>query len=542
MDIAGLIISLLPLLVVFTGIVLFKKSGSVMVIVALALTAFLAWWYFNTGLDIIYGGIVMGVLKSLGIGITVVFAMFMVFLMQVTGALNRISDAIHRVAGNKEEKALFVGMGFGSFVTALGLVTPALFPPLLVAMGFTPVAAIAIACLGYDPLCSFALLSLPITLPASAAAGMGIPITEHSFAMNISIYLPVISVLFAFAILIVVGGMEAMKRSWVPALLSGLVISLTALVLVYTQIVPLSIVGVVAGSASMLSLYLYHIAGQYLGKKEVALQETAKQPAMADGGARATGISLVKALSPWVILILLVSIASVPQIAGILKGVPGNLEVITAFANQKVDLDILSQAYTWILVASVIGIFTLGASKAQVSQALDLTVKRFFSPFMTYTMFFCIAYIMYYSGGSVIGGQFVPTSVLEANMDGIIGVALAAAFGAYYGLVAPIPGFIGCVIGGSETSSNIMFAKIQNVAVSQTIGAEKFALAFGSLAVAGGIASAITPSKIYNACAVLGESSRTESEVMKINIWVALGLTAVTCIMTFFFLKVGIGF
>ncbi|WP_424359047.1 L-lactate permease [Methanocella sp. MCL-LM] len=542
MDIAGLIISLLPLIVVFLGIVLFKKSGSVMVIVALALTAFLAWWYFHTGLDIIYGGILMGILKSLGIGITVVFAMFMVFLMQVTGALNRISDAIHNVAGNKEEKALFVGMGFGSFVTALGLVTPALFPPLLVAMGFTPLAAIAIACLGYDPLCSFALLSLPITLPASAAAGMGIPITEHSFAMNISIYLPVISVLFAFAILWVVGGMGAIKRSWLPALLSGLVISLTALILVYTQIVPLSIVGVIAGTASMVSLYIYHKACQYLRKAEAVQLEAPQQPALADGGVKASGISLARALSPWVILILLVGIVSVPQIAGILKGVPGNLEVITAFANQKVDLDFLSQAYTWILVASIIGIFTMGASKVQVSQALDLTVKRFFSPFLTYTMFFCIAYIMYYSGGSVIADKFVPTSVLEANMDGIIGVALAAAFGAYYGLVAPIPGFIGCVIGGSETSSNIMFAKIQNVAVSQTIGSEKFALAFGSLAVAGGIASAITPSKIYNACAVLGESSKTESEVMKINIWVALGLTAVTCVMTFLFLAIGIGF
>jgi lactate permease len=296
----------------------------------------------------------------------------------------------------------------------------------------------------------------------------------------------------------------------------------------------------------MVSLYLYHKACLYLKEKETqyssATQHSSKQPAVANGGVKASGMSLARALSPWVILIVLVGVVSIPQIAGILKGAPGNLEVITAFANQKVDLDFLSQAYTWILVASVIGIFTMGASKAQVSQALDLTARRFFSPFLTYTMFFCIAYIMYYSGGSIVAGKFVPTNLLEANMDGIIGVALAATFGAYYGFVAPIPGFIGCVIGGSETSSNIMFAKIQNVAVTSTIGADKFALAFGSLAVAGGIASAITPSKIYNACAVLGESSKTESEVMKVNTGVALVLTAVTCIMTFLFLKIGLGF
>ena len=187
--------------------------------------------------------------------------MFLVFLMQVTGALNRIADAIHRVAGTHEEKALFVGMGFGSFVTALGLVAPTLFPPLLVAMGFTPLAAISIACLGYDPLCSFALLSLPITVPVDTVnsmhlAGIG-NFTYQSFATNIAIFLPVISVGFAFAILWVTGGIGAIKRSWLPALMSGLVISLSALALVYWNLVPISVVGVIAGGLSMISLYLY---------------------------------------------------------------------------------------------------------------------------------------------------------------------------------------------------------------------------------------------------------------------------------------------
>lgn len=598
MDIAGLIISLLPLIVVFLGIVLFKKSGSVMVIVALVLTAFLAWWYFHTDLDIILRGIIMGILKSFGISIAIVFAMFLVFLMQNVGALKRISEAVDKVAGTKEEKALFVGMGFGSFVTALGLVTPTLFPPLLVAMGFTPLAAIAIATLGYDPLCSFALLSLPITAPADTVAGMHLAgigtFTAQTFATNISIFLPVISVLFAFAMLWITGGIGAIKRSWVPALLSGLVISLSALALVYFNIVPLSIVGVVAGALSMTFLYIYNtvraavvnkisvvpalvkaailivlicavmvdfallfnknttleyaglallfiglIAGAVayvlLGRKNAA-------KVAADGGTKVKSISLLRSLSPWIILILLVSLVGIPTLATYLNNLPGSAEVIVLYTNQKVDLNFLTQAYTWILVASVIGIFTMGASKAQVSQALNLTVKRFLGPFLAYSLFFSIAYLMFFSGGSVVNGAFTPTANPSMNMDMIIGATLAAVFGTYYGLVAPIPGLIGSVVGGSETSSNVMFAKIQHVAVSNTIGADKFGLAYGSLAVAGGIASAITPSKIHNACATLGEGGKTESEVMKINIWVAIGLTLVTAVMTFLFLKVGIGF
>ncbi len=610
MDIIGLTLSLLPLIVVFLGIVWLKRSGTVMVLVGLALTAVICWAYFKTDPVIILGGIIYGIVKSFGISVAVVFAMFMVFLMQLTGALSRISDAVHNIAGTKAEKALFVGMGFGSFVTALGLVAPTLFPPLLVAMGFTPLAAISIACLGYDPLCSFALLSLPITSPVGAANAMGIAITVKSFAMNIAIFLPVISVGFAFAILWVVGKMDAIKQSWLPALMSGLVISLSAIALIYWDLVPISIVGVVAGAMSMASLYTYNTIKSSLAKG-ADRQATAATPTKTalrlvglwigiaailvvlalifsikftldpqvltlllmspilllilaifahklyttvlpgkpkvatDGGTvNKSGMFLLRSLSPWIILIFLVSVVGVPQVAAYLNGLPGNLEIWTIFANQTIDLNFLSQAYTWIFVAAIIGIFTLDASRSQVVKALDTTVRRLLGPFLTYSLFFSIAYLMYYSGGAIAAGKFAPGAIANPlmNMDAIIGVALAGIFGAYYGFVAPIPGFIGSVIGGSETSSNVMFAKIQNVAVTNTIGASQFPLAYGSLAVAGGIASAITPAKITNACATLGEGGKMESKAMSTNMWVAVGLTIVTCVMTLIFLKIGIGF
>jgi lactate permease len=539
MDLIGLGLSLLPLVVVFLGIVWLKRSGSVMVIVGLLLTALICWAYFKTDPVVIVGGTIYGFVKSFGIAVAVVFAMFMVFLMQITGALSRISDAIHNIAGTKEEKALFVGMGFGSFVTALGLVAPTLFPPLLMAMGFTPLAAITVACLGYDPLCSFALLSLPISLPASAAASMGIPITEHSFAMNISIFLPIVSVGFAFAILWVTGKMEAIKSAWLPALLSGLVISLSALGLVYFN-APLRVVGVIAGAMSMATLYLYSLARTYVARSPRPVVKP-----VTDGGAAVVKMSIIRALSPWIILILFVGIVGIPQVEIYLKGVLGTTEVLTIFANQKIDLDILAQAYTWVFVAAIIGIFTLGSTRTQTVKALDMTLKRLLGPFMSYSLFFSIAYLMYFSGGVITADKLVlpnPVTAPFANMDSIIGLALAGAFGAYYGLVAPIPGFIGSVIGGSETSSNVMFAKIQNVAVTNTIGADKFGIAYGSLAVAGGIASAITPAKITNACATLGEGGQMESKAMSANMWVAIGLTLITCVMTFLFLMLGVGF
>lgn len=537
MDLFGLSLSLLPLVVIFLGIVLFKKSGSLVVIIALALTALLSWGYFKTDPIVVYGGIAYGILSSLGIALAVVFAMFMVFLMQVTGALKRISDAIHNITGTLEEKALFVGMGFGSFVTALGLLTTTLFPPLLMAMGFSPVAAVAIACLGYDPLCSFALLSLPVTLPAETATkSFGIPVDPQVFAQNIAIFLPIISVGFAFAILWVIGRIPAIKRSWVPALMSGLVISLSALAIVYFNLLPLQLVGVVAGALSMLSLYLYSKAKAHLNPS------LKTKPATATDGGSTQKISLLRALSPWIILIVLVSIVGIPQVEKILTPMLGQLQVIPVFANVTVNLKVMSQVYTWILIASIISIFTLGATKKQIKEAIGLMFKRAGGPFISFPLFFAIGYLMFYSGGMIVNGAFVPGPIANPayNMDAIIGIALAGIFGAYYGFVAPIPGFIGTVIGGNETASNIMFAKIQNVAVTNTIGADKFDLVYGSHAVAGGISSAITPAKVNNACATLGLTGPMESKVIKMNGLVAILMTLVTCVLTFIFLTIGL--
>src|SRR3989304_7292136 len=95
--------------------------------------------------------------------------MLSIFLMRETGALQTVSKVIKRQVVGNEVQALYMGIGFGSFLSSLGVVTPALFPPLLVAMGFSPMASVAIAVLGYDPTTSFSLLSIPITLPAEAS-------------------------------------------------------------------------------------------------------------------------------------------------------------------------------------------------------------------------------------------------------------------------------------------------------------------------------------------------------------------------------------
>lgn len=504
-----------------------------MAIVGLILAIVLAVFQFSTPAEVALGASAYGFVSSFGISIAVAATMMMIFLMREAGALTTVSKVIKQQMIGNETQALYIGIGFGSFLTSLGVVTPALFPPFLIAMGFPPISAIAIAVLGYDPTTSFSLLSIPITLPASAGAAMGIQINPIEFAFKIAIFLPLISTGFAFAILWVVGGKQSMRRGALPALVCGLALALACLGTVSidyftgVEYIPLRIVGVIAGLTAMISLYIY----QHLRPKAV------KQPKGADYPARK---EVFRALSPWIILVALASVVSIPQIDAWLKNALGNWEKITIFANQVIDLNVLSQIYTWIFVAILISLITLRPTRKQIHNSVSFWLKRFLGPFLAYSLYFSIAYVMAFSARTITSdGSLAPASA--QNMNIILGSTLATIFGAGYIFVAAALGLFGAIVGGSETSSNVLFMNIQKTAANDIgLNNNSFMTIYGSHAVAGGIASAVTPAKINNAVVTIDESKGTESLIMRKHLIVAILLTIATGILTGIFVSIGI--
>jgi lactate permease len=524
------ILALVPLLLVLVGIVYFRQSGAKMAIIGWLVSLFLACAYFKTSLGVALGASAFGVIKAMGISVAVVFTMLMIFVMKEAGALSVIANAIKRIAKNREEQAMFIGMGFGSFVTALGAVTPALFPPLLMAIGFGPFSAVSIAVLGYDPLTSFALLSIPVTLPADASSSMLGPaaaFTAQEFAFKIAIFLPVVSVGLAFAMLWIIGGRAAMRRGLAPAIIAGLVISLSALVFVIVG-VPVRIVGVLAGLMAMLSLLIYH---KYIKSKKELVEKNLEP---------IDRKKLARAFSPWLLLIIFAVIISIPFIGKALADLPGSIEVITVFANQRVDLDVFNQIYFWILIALLASLPILKPTKEQLGKAFKTWTRRIWEPFIAYSVYFSIAYVMFFSAMvvSTTSGRLIPSTFYHSyNMDVVVGGTLAAVFGMGFIFIAASLGLFGAVVGGSETASNIMFMKIQHQA-SLDIGLnhDQFMTMYGSHAAGGGIASAMTPAKINNAVATIDSPKTLESRVMRKHMVIAITLTIIVGIMTGIFI------
>jgi lactate permease len=185
-------------------------------------------------------------------------------------------------------------------------------------------------------------------------------------------------------------------------------------------------------------------------------------------------------------------------------------------------------------------LLTLRPTKKQVKAASKLWLRRFAGPFLTYGLYFSISYVMALSARNIVGGKLgLPDSAL--NMNVILGATLASIFGAGYIFVAAYLGLFGAIVGGSETSSNVLFLKIQKTA-SENIGLSDsgFMTVYSSHAVAGGIASAVTPAKINNAIVTIDAGKNMESHIMRKHLVVAILLTIATGLLTGIFVNLGI--
>lgn len=531
------LLALLPLIAVLVGIIYLKQSGAKMAVVGLALVIAISMAFFDTPLAVALGSSAYGLIKSFGITIAVLCTMLMVLIMKEAGALTTISSAINRISATPEEQSLFIGVGLGSFLTSLGVVTPALFPPLLVAMGFSAVSAVVISVLGYNATTSYALLAIPITLPAEIGK-----IDPFAFSYKISLFLPVVSVGLALAILWVVGGKRSVRKGWVPAVLCGLSIAVPCILFSKYRLIPVRIIGIVAGLICMLVLYGYQrfVSGGTDDEEEEDGETEDEDAKEVPGPLDMSELS--RALSPWIILVVLAMVISHPSVDGWLTDLPGEAERFTVFADQRVDLNALREIYTWIFVATLLSLPFLRPTREQLSTAVTNWRNRVLQPLIAYSVYFAIAFVMANSAmviaadGHLVAGP----SFAVRNMNLVVADTLAGLFGSWYVLAAAFLGLFGALVGGSETGSNVMFMGIQRNACSSLGLDESFLTVFGSHAAAGGIASAITPAKINNAVMVLGESSEMEAEVMSKHFALVFVLTALTGLMTVLFVSYGI--
>jgi lactate permease len=511
MSLLPVLLALAPVIIIFLLLIVRRTPADLAGLFGWAAAVLVAIVFFQTPLSVTLRASLAGLVASLPIALVVAASILQMTIMAETGAIARVVSLIKTVAPNDQVvQIMLINIGMGTLLTALGAVPVSILPPIMLALGYTPFIAIALPAIGYDALCTYALLGVPVVVFANF---VNLPVDEVGWYF--ARYMPVISTLIAMGMLWIVGGWRLVWRGRVPTLLAGLTAGFTAILMNSARLIPLT--GVAAGLAVVVVMLGYlKLTGRKLFDR-VGLSE-------ADLAAEKR-LPLWAALSPWLILTvfsLLVNLPFLPLYDWFFRVWAMPLEIIPG-APERMRL--FWQAYFWILVSTLLALPFLKPDRAQLALSIRKWWKRAPRPAFAAAVFFAIAYVINHSGKT-------PDFVLlnpDQNMIQVIAAASATGFGRLYPLVSTFLGLLGGFISGSEASSIAMLTGL-HLSTAEKIGAAGLLIAAAS-GIGGGLASVISPAKLQNAAASIDRIGQ-EGQVIRVTLVVSLVITFAAGLMT----------
>ncbi len=529
MPIGPLVFTLLPIAVILVLLIFFRKPADLSGLAGWAVCALVAYFAFQTSAEVILRSTAAGFIRSFAVSLIVATSLLQIAFMEKTGALGRVILFIKTLAGgNRAVQIMMINIGFGTLMVAVGATPVSILPPILLAMGYSATVAIALPAIGYDSLCTYALLGAPIVVfvdIANSYLGKGNAIALHQAGTIFATFLPLVSTLIGLCMLWMVGKGKAIREGWFPCLLTGATIGVVShFTNRYDNLVVLT--GVLCGLAVIgaMALYLKASGGRVIDPGRLT----------ADEARTARAMPLWKAASPWIILVVLILALNLPQpvfhyLYRVLK-MP--IEGLTA-DGRPLDTRALWQAYTWILASTLLAIPILRPTAAQVKDTLGLWLKRAPRPVFAAAIFFAIGELANMSGYSMESKGFAVPSMVRVLADSSAGLFRDA-----YGAVVAFIGLFAGFLTGSEASTIAMFGKY-TMTTGTTLGMplEGLIILTAGLAFGGGLASVISPAKLQNAAAAIDRIGE-ETAVIRIAFVFSLLLTTVTAAFVVLLLRV----
>lgn len=521
----SVLLILLPFAIGIILLIFFKLKADLVGTILFILMLIIGIYAFKTDWKVASLASLAGIVKSFPISLMVLTSILMITYQQKTGSLDKIVVAFKKIGGgNKAFQIMIINLAIGCFLVSIGATPVTMLPPVLMAMGYSAFASVALPAIGYDPLTTYALLAVPaeffsffmkdtlIISNIADLAWLGKNSLEPQLlasGISFSFYMPLVTLGIAFGMLWIGGGKKLLfsKDGLIFGLTGGLTCGGTAILANFLGMVKLT--GVIAGIVTALALILVaKIKKMNIIDDSTLTDEERKTD---------QEMPLWRALTPWIFLILFVSIINfVPAIYKLFN----EKLLFTITIGEKIHTKFLSQAYFWVLIATLCSIPFLGLKKTKTLETVKTWGRRSLRPVYAAAIFFAIAYIMLYSGTNIVNGIWIR---YDWNyMINSLASAASYVFRDYYPLIVPFIGLFGGFISGSETSAIAMFTTFhEQTAINLGINAVAVGTANG---VGGGLASVLSPAKIQNAAAVIDKVG-IEGEVIRKTGPIALLMT-----------------
>ena len=462
-----------------------------------------------------------GILLSLYVLYIVWMALVLYNVVKETGAIEAIGLGIQRLTDNRPLQLLILGWVFSSFLQGVaGFGVPiAVVGPLLMGLGFPPIVAVAVPAIGH---------SWSVTFGDMASSFQALIAVTHLDGLFLapwaSLFLGVTTFLCGLAVVHLYGGLASVRESLLAILIIGTVMAGTQYLLAVKGLWTLA--GFVAGMAGIVAGILVSRLPMYRRKSTERSNDS--------GSPHSPKMSLASALSAYIILIFIVSLA---ELYKPLHGFLNELKLSLYFPEIKTEagwiiqagfgkkISIFGHAGALLTYTSILSYLVYGAkgfySPGAINRILSNTLKSGISTSIGIISMVCFALIMDQSG-----------------MTYHLAEGISRVFGRAYPLFASAVGTLGAFMTGSNTNSNVVFGMLQKQTAE--LASLSLPIILGAQTTGGSIGSMLAPAKILVGCSTVGLAGR-EGPVLGATIKYGLMITGIIGLLSLLAVLVRMG-
>lgn len=508
------LVAIAPIGFIFWALIIKKMEGYLAAIGAVLVAVVFAVVFYKMPISLAAlsaaHGILYGLFPICWIFITVIY----LFNLSVkSGQFEIIKHSMAAITPDRRLQALLIAFSFGAFLEGTaGFGAPvAISAAMLVGLGFDAFYAAGICLIANTAPVAFGAIGIPITVISNLT---GIP--EMTISQMVGRTLPVLSLMLPFYLVVLMAGFRKSMEVLPAILVSG--ISFAFLQWFCSNYMGPHLPDILSGIGSIICLTVFL---KYWKPKSIWRFKNEPQPAVSSQK-KYSGKQILKAWSPFLVLTVFIIVWGIQPVKhrldaiGMIQFVIPGLDRVIMDNNGSLiphvyKLNYLSAAGTAILFAALIAIPLAGVKIKDGISTFVTTLKQLKYPIITVAAILGFAYIVNDSGISLTIAHALATT------------------GVLYPFFAPVLGWLGVFVTGSDTSSNALFGKLQ-YATANSIGVDPVVTVSANSS-GGVVGKMISPQSIAVGTASVGLIGK-EANLFRFTVKHSLIMLLLICCMT----------
>ena len=493
-------LALLPILFIFWALIIKKMKGYQASLIATLLAIIIAITAYGMPIKLALLSTINGALYGLfPICWIVITAVFLFNLTIKSGQFEIIKNYMASITSDRRLQALLIAFSFGSFLEGTaGFGAPvAITAAMLVGLGFNPLYAAGICLIANTAPVAFGAIGTPITVASQVTS-----IPELAISQMVGRTLPILSVILPFYLVVIMAGFKKTREVLPAILVSG--VSFALLQWFTSNFIGPALPDVIAGIGSILSMI---VLLKYWKPKTIWRFPNEPEPTL-NTDIKYSTLEIIRAWAPFIILSIIIIAWGIKPIKEVFNAIGASQFEFPGLHNMIIDqngkeiahlfkFNYLSASGTAILVTALISIPIIGLKFNEAGKIFLETLSQLKFPIITISSVLGFAYIVNDSGITIS-----------------MAIALATT-GVIFPFFAPILGWLGVFITGSDTSANALFGKLQ-ASTASSIGVDPVITVAAN--VSGGVVGKMISPQSIAVAAAAGNLVGKESELFRFTV------------------------